>query len=139
MTNRGLLRSRGLKESFPRRLTTRARQLRREATPAEVLLWERLRDYQAGGFKFRRQQHVGRFIADFFCAAAKLVVEIDGGVHKERADIDAVREDLLERGGLLVIRFTNERVLRDPDEVVAEIMRIARQRADALGADSGPR
>jgi very-short-patch-repair endonuclease len=132
MTARGPFRSRGLKDSFARTLAIRARQLRREATPAEALLWERLRNYQADGLKFRRQQPLDRFIADFFCAKAKLVVELDGAVHEQRADADAVREDVLERGGLKVIRFANERVMRDADEVTIEITRIARQRIAEL-------
>ena len=134
MAARGPFRSRGLRDSFPRTLAIRARQLRREATPAETLLWERLRNYQAAGLKFRRQQPLERFIADFFCSAAKLEVELDGGVHEQRADADSVREDVLDQMGLKVIRFANERVLRDLDGVMGEITRIARERISELTA-----
>jgi very-short-patch-repair endonuclease len=64
-----------------------ARELRQELTPAEKVLWQALRDKQLAGFKFRRQHPIDRFIADFYCAACKLIVELDGGIHDEQQDL----------------------------------------------------
>ena len=65
----------------PHRLTDRARQLRRDLTPAEKILWPVLRNRAFGGLKFRRQQEIGPYIVDFFCAAVRVVVELDGESH----------------------------------------------------------
>ena len=100
----------------------RARQLRREQTPAEQKLWAALRGSLLGGFKFRRQRLIGRFIVDFFCAEAKLVVEIDGDVHAGQEEYDQVRTDWLEERGYRVIRFCNEDVIKDIDAVGREIL-----------------
>ncbi|MHC5611987.1 MAG: endonuclease domain-containing protein [Nostoc sp.] len=64
-----------------KKLKPLARQMRCEATPAEKLLWQKLRDKQLLGFKFRRQQTIDRFIVDFYCNEARLVVEVDGEIH----------------------------------------------------------
>ena len=71
-----------------------AKALRRQMTPAEKLLWRRLRRNQLG-YHFRRQQVIAGFIADFYCDTARLVVEVDGGVHEQQADYDESRNDLL--------------------------------------------
>jgi very-short-patch-repair endonuclease len=105
-----------------------ARQARGNLTPAEALLWERLRNRQVGGFKFRRQQTLGSYIADFFCAEAKLVVELDGSIHRLRAEVDEARTRWLEEGGLAVFRFANQEVLSSPDQVVAKIVTACTQR-----------
>ncbi|MCS7056143.1 MAG: DUF559 domain-containing protein, partial [Thermoflexales bacterium] len=109
-----------------RALVERARQLRKEATPAEDLLWQLLRNRQFMGMKFRRQHPIaGRFIADFFCDEAKLVIEVDGGVHEqpEQRAHDAARDEALRAHGYRVLRFSNEAVLRDTGRVLDEIAR----------------
>ena len=68
----------------PHGLTDRARNLRRDLTPAEKILWPILRNRAFGGLKFRRQQEIGPFIVDFFCAAVRVVVELDGESHVGR-------------------------------------------------------
>ena len=100
----------------------RARQLRREQTPAEQKLWSVLRASSLGGFKFRRQHPIGWFIVDFYCSDAKLVVEIDGDVHAGQEEYDQARSDWLEEQGYRVIRFRNEDVIRDIDAVGREIL-----------------
>ncbi len=70
---------------------TRARELRQPQTPAERKLWSRLRNQRLGGFKFRRQHPIDRFIVDFYCATCHLVVEVDGDSHTEQAEYDAAR------------------------------------------------
>lgn len=87
-----------------------ARKLRRPQTPAEQRLWSRLRDRQLHGYKFRRQHPIDRFVADFYCAAARLVVEIDGDSHADQRDYDAARTEYLNARGYAVIRFTNRDV-----------------------------
>jgi very-short-patch-repair endonuclease len=92
-----------------------ARQLRKNATEAERWLWQHLRLRQMGQFKFRRQHPIGRYIVDFICIEAKLIVEIDGGQHNEvdGCQSDAVRTAWLEKQGFKVLRFWNDEVLTD--------------------------
>ena len=99
----------------------RARELRREMTPAEKLLWSRLRNKQLNGLKFRRQHPLGPFIADFYCAARRLVVEVDGDIHDSQTERDAARTEQFEQYGYRVIRFRNEQVLNDIESVLAAI------------------
>ncbi len=102
-----------------------ARKLRREQTPAEDILWALVRGRKLLNLKFRRQQQVGPFIADFYCHQARLVVEIDGGIHlePEQADRDENREVYLRENRLRVLRFTNEQILEDPESVLQSIAR----------------
>ncbi len=98
-------------------LGPRARAMRRAPTEAEARLWRRLRRGLLG-VRFRRQVVMGRFIADFYCAAAGLIVELDGSVHDERRDVDEERDRLLRRSGMQILRFRNEDVLDDLDAVL---------------------
>jgi len=89
-----------------------ARQFRREPTGCEARLWACLRDRKFLGLKFRRQHPRPGCIADFYCAEKGLVVEVDGGVHRdgERAERDRVRDEELERNGVTTLRFRNDEV-----------------------------
>jgi very-short-patch-repair endonuclease len=98
-----------------------ARALRKRQTRAEELLWERLRGSRFHGAKFRRQVPFDRFVVDFYCRAAKLVVELDGKQHEWFADCDSGRTAVLERFGVSVVRFTNEDVCNALDSVLARI------------------
>src|SRR5262249_39363077 len=91
----------------PHNRTERARQLRREMTPAERIVWLELRDRRLGGFKFRRQQPVGPFYGDMVCYECKLIVELDGETHLGREDLDEARSAYLRAHGWQVIRFWN--------------------------------
>jgi very-short-patch-repair endonuclease len=104
-----------------------AKQMRQEMTPAERLLWERLKSRRLDGFKFRAQHPVGPFILDFWCPAKKLVVEVDGEVHAQRRGYDRARTEQLEAHDYTVIRFTNEEVMLDIESVVQEIRRVLRR------------
>jgi len=95
--------------------------MRREPTPAEHRLWQRLRRKQILGFRFRRQHAIDRFIVDFYCAEAHLVVEVDGPIHEYSLERDTLREQVLTSLGLHLLRFTNEKVLASPDAVIDEI------------------
>ncbi len=101
----------------------RARQLRRASTEAEQRLWNRLRGGQLKGAKFRRQHPIGPYIADFFCLAAKLVIELDGGGHaaEEQRRADAARTAYLESCGYRVLRFWNNEVVENLDGVLERI------------------
>ena len=101
----------------------RARELRRDQTPAERELWARLRGKQLCGLKFRRQHPIGRCIVDFCCVASKLVIEVDGDSHAFQEEYDSARTAYLEERGYRVIRFTNQQVHRQLDDVLAEVAR----------------
>jgi len=112
----------------PRPQTRRARSLRHEATEAEQRLWHRLRSRQLVGAKFRRQQPVGPYFADFCSVEVMLIVEVDGGQHTEHRDQDAARTAFLQRCGYRVLRFWNTEVLENPDGVLGRIERIVTER-----------
>lgn len=99
----------------------RAKQLREEATFPERFLWSRLRANQIGGLHFRRQHPIGAYIVDFFCHEARLVVEVDGVSHDDRERNDADRTRYLQALGLRVIRFSDDEVLNDLNNVVYRI------------------
>ena len=101
-----------------------AKELRSHLTPAESLLWEKLRSKQLNGLKFRCQHPVGRFILDFYCSSLKLVIEIDGSSHDDRHDYDQARTEQLELYGYKVIRFTNQQILNNLEEVLQKISAI---------------
>lgn len=100
-----------------------ARILRKNMTIAEKKLWARLRRKQVLGIKFRRQQIIEGFIVDFFCNAAKLVIEIDGGIHEtdEQQLKDEHRRNVFKLRGLKEIRFNNDEVLNSLNNVVCAI------------------
>lgn len=97
-----------------------AKRLRRNPTDAERTLWRALRGGQLGGAKFRRQQPVGPYIADFVCHQCRLIVEADGGQHAESAK-DDVRTRFLEAAGYRVLRFWNHEILTNPGGVLIKI------------------
>jgi very-short-patch-repair endonuclease len=95
--------------------------MRHAPTKAEAILWRNLRAKRNGGAKWRRQQVIGRFIVDFYCPSAKLVVELDGPVHETTREYDEARSVLLEALGLTVVRYTNDEVIGDTAGVLAAI------------------
>lgn len=98
----------------------RAKELRREMTPAEKLLWEEVRAKKLG-VRFRRQQVIQGFIVDFYCHKAGLVVEVDGDIHDLQIEEDERREKVLAEMGLRIVRFRNDEVVRDLSAVVGRI------------------
>ncbi len=102
----------------------RARELRRPQTPAEARLWQRLRRRQLNAHYFRRQHPIGNFIVDFYCAKARLVVEVDGDVHAMQEEHDATRTEWLEKRGYRVIRFSNDEVFGKLDAVLESILAV---------------
>ena len=98
-----------------------AADLRRQPTDAERRLWQVLRARQLHGLKFRRQHGLERYIVDFACPEARLIVELDGGQHADRAERDAARTRVLESKGYTVLRFWNHQVMENLEGVVAVI------------------
>lgn len=97
--------------------------MRNEMTHAEQAVWGLLRSNKMLGYRFKPQHPIDIFIADFYCHELKLVIEIDGGIHrtKEQKEYDIGREAELERFDIRVIRFTNEKVENDIEQVRKEI------------------
>jgi very-short-patch-repair endonuclease len=115
--------------SFHPRDTPRARELRRQATPAERRLWRYLCASQLG-VKFSRQMPLGPYFADFLCRELSLVVELDGFSHDLRAGYDRARDAWMRAEGYRVVRFPNALVFTDVESIVTAIqMEIAVLRA----------
>jgi very-short-patch-repair endonuclease len=111
-------------------LTPIARKLRSTSTDAEQRLWHHLRGRRLEGFKFRRQFPIGRYIADFACEQARLVIELDGSQHADSA-ADIARTAALEASGYLVLRFWNNEALENTDGVLEIIARTLRDATNA--------
>ena len=118
----------------------RAKAFRRQLTPPELTLWRCVRAKRFLGYKFRRQHPVGPYILDFYCAAAKLAVEIDGQSHDhpERIEHDRRRTGWLGRRGIRVMRIAAVDVRDELDGVMEFILMVLRQRCEALGPVSPP-
>ncbi len=105
----------------PPYLLKSARKLRQTQTDAENLMWLLLRNRRLGGLKFRRQYPVAGFVLDFYCEAARLAIELDGGQHGELMQADALRSAALARQGMTVLRFWNHEVLQETEAVLTAI------------------
>jgi very-short-patch-repair endonuclease len=103
-----------------------ARRFRRTMSLPEVLLWQRLRG-SPGGVSFRKQHPIDPYVADFYCSAAKLVIEVDGEAHDrgDRPRRDEVRTAFLRERGCRILRIAAEDVLKDPDGVAASVLAYA--------------
>ena len=101
---------------------TRARELRKNPTEAEKVLWSELRYRQLCGYRFRRQRPIGTYIVDFVCLESRLVIELDGGQHLESGCYDAARTSDLNGRGFSVIRFWNNQVLAEIEGVKEAIL-----------------
>ena len=104
------------------RLKQAARELRNHGTPAERILWEKLRKKQLG-ISFYRQKPVGEYVVDFYCPKAKLVIEIDGKYHlvNQVKENDKSREDIIKNLGLTVLRFSNRDIITNVENVLEKI------------------
>jgi very-short-patch-repair endonuclease len=98
-----------------------SKQLRQRETPSEKLMWDALRARRFRGLKFRRQQQIGPFVVDFYCAELRLVVEIDGRIHDEdeQRRLDTSRQGALEEIDILVVRIPAEIVMQDLASAIA--------------------
>ena len=103
-------------------LTERARENRRNPTPAEKKLWfEALRDRRLSGLRFTRQKPLGRYIVDFYCAELMLAIEIDGESHAEREGYDEARTRRLNALGVEVVRYANAEVMNHLEGVYVDL------------------
>ncbi len=101
-----------------------ARELRKNLTRPEKILWNHLRNRRLGGYKIRRQHPIERFVLDFYCAAGRLAIEIDGAIHTEQGIIisDKQRDEILEAYGINILRFSNSEVETHLDYVLTTIL-----------------
>ncbi|TAL62843.1 MAG: endonuclease domain-containing protein [Bacteroidetes bacterium] len=102
----------------------RARKLRRDSTPAEKLLWRVLRSRNIEGYKFRRQHAIAGYVVDFYCSSGNLAIEIDGDIHEldQIKVYDKEREGKIKNMGVTVMRFKNEDVFGNLEEVINKII-----------------
>ena len=114
----------GMWKGAPESSFIKAKALRKGETQAEKILWEKLRNNQLKGYKFRRQHPIGLYIVDFYCHQLNLVIEIDGDYHniQEQIEKDKERTQNLETDGLQLIRFTNKDVMENLEKIISEIM-----------------
>ncbi|MEO5325480.1 DUF559 domain-containing protein [Mesorhizobium sp. CC13] len=118
----------------PRRQRKNAKAMRHVMTEAELNLWNELRAHRLMGLGFRRQVPIGPYIVDFACSSHRLIVEVDGSQHAqaEQAERDSVRTGYLQASGWTILRFWNDDVLRDIDNVCGHI--VAAGQGGALAA-----
>jgi very-short-patch-repair endonuclease len=102
--------------------------LRNNATKAEKLLWQKLKNSQLG-YKFRRQHGIKQYVVDFYCPKLKLIVELDGDVHNfiEQQKHDWIKEKNLEKLGFKIIRYHNNEIIKDIDKVMVNIKAICKK------------
>jgi very-short-patch-repair endonuclease len=98
-----------------------AKYFRQHMTLGEKCFWNMVRKNQVNSLRFRRQQVIHGFLADFFCNQINLVVEVDGGIHEQQKDYDELRTKIINQHGVKVLRFTNEEVVNKSDWVLAKI------------------
>lgn len=112
-----------MKITYNPKLKELAKKLRNDSTRAEIKLWKELQNKQIYGYKFTRQKPIGNFIADFFSNKLKLVIEVDGYSHnfEEVLDKDEVKNQYLTSLGITVLRFDDEEVIKDMNNVLREI------------------
>jgi len=112
-----------------------ARTLRANSTDAERLLWSKLRSRQLDGWKFRRQVPLGRYVVDFLCEEARLVVELDGGQHDQMIERDALRTQWLGDNGYRVVRFWNNDAMSNIEGILQTLtLALSQGRGDKSGA-----
>lgn len=111
------------KQQAESRLKRLARNLRRDQTSAEKILWFHLRDRKFQNLKFRRQFAIGNYIVDFCCLEKKLIIELDGMFHADQYHQDITRESDLVKQGYIVIRFWNGEVTKNLDGILLEIQK----------------
>ena len=113
-----------IRPELRQRMRQVARAFRKEPTQSETLLWQELRNRKLEGRKFRRQRPVGPFVVDFLCLEERLVIEIDGPIHRSQSTADQERQQLLEAAGLHVIRVSSTNVETDVNAVLKRIRQV---------------
>ena len=101
------------------------RALRANSTPAEIALWEEIRNGKLNGLKFKRQHSIGNYVVDFYCASKRLIIELDGAVHNttDQQEKDKLRDINLSEMNFKIMRFTNDEVLFEIEQVKVAILK----------------
>jgi len=99
-----------------------ARKLRNNMSPPEIILWNQLKRKKLRGYDFHRQKPIDNYIVDFFCSKLKLIIEVDGDVHKDKGEDDIVRQSRLESLGLKVLRFKASDIMKNLVDVIEAII-----------------
>lgn len=120
------------------RTRSNAIRLRQTATVPEQKLWDALKARQISNLKFRRQHPIDTYIVDFFCAKARLIVEVDGQSHDGRQAYDKQRQNRIESLGFYVLRITNDEVLYNLDGVLETIVKLAVGRCSTPSPNPSP-
>lgn len=102
--------------------TERVKALRHNLTDAEKFLWQRMRNRELSGFKFRRQHPIGPYIVDFVCIEKRIIIEVDGGQHAENTELDTQRSKYLQERGNRILRFWDNEVLKEGTTVLDVIL-----------------
>ena len=125
-------------QPYNKNLKQASRDLRNNMTDAEQLLWQRLRRKQILGLQFYRQKPILNFIVDFYCPAANLIIECDGGQHytEDGRSADQIRDQALSELGLVVVRYSNRQILTEIDGVVEQIYCVVEQRLELIKLES---
>ncbi|MDD3793703.1 MAG: DUF559 domain-containing protein [Candidatus Gracilibacteria bacterium] len=110
------------KEYNPRYIVELSKELRKNQTESEGILWELLRNRKFNDLKFRRQHPFGRYVADFYCDEIKLVIELDGKIHENQKDYDAIRDEVIKTYGVNILRFNSEDVYNNIDKIFNKII-----------------
>ena len=108
-------------------LTKLAKDLRKNQTIAESILWNKLRNSKLAGIKFRRQEPIGNYIVDFISFEINLIIEIDGSIHEKQKDYDKFRTSYLQDIGFYEIRFKNEQIIHDIEFVLQKILDLCKK------------
>jgi very-short-patch-repair endonuclease len=108
----------------------KARELRKNMTPAEEILWSNLKDKKISGLHFRRQHPYGMYILDFYCNKIDLAIEVDGKIHLSKIKYDKEREEYLKSSGVEVLRFKNEEIINNIDSVISRIKEYLKRRKE---------
>ena len=110
----------------------RARTLRKNQTPSEKVIREKVLRKKQTWYTFLRQKMIGSYILDFYCSKLLFGIEIDGRIHDKRKDYDAIRSNFLQHQWIKILRFTNEEVFKDIEKVKNRIMEYIRERKKKL-------
>ena len=126
-----------MKLYYNQQLTTLSRELRKNSTLDEVLLWKELKNKKTG-YPFMRQKPILSYIVDFYCAPLRLAIEIDGSTHDVKIESDIVRQSALEKLGIVFLRFSEGEVRNNLDGVVLQIAEWIKERQPPLRRRSTP-
>jgi very-short-patch-repair endonuclease len=110
-----------MKIHYNPKLSERAKALRKNSTLSEIILWKQLKNKKMAGLDFHRQKPIDEYIVDFFCPKLKLIIEIDGSSHDKKGVEDDKRADRLKSLGFIILRYSDESVKRELENVLLSL------------------